>query len=334
MRNTTEITVGRASRFGLTALAAIVLAACGGGGDSGSGLPPPASPATAQSTNAALGLYRGTFSNNRTAYAAVLGNGKYWIMYSLPSNASVLGGMITGMAAADAGVFTANNAVDLSHETGTVSIANIEGSYTSQASLSATARYANGILSLATTYDPNSKTAAATAGIAGTFVGDAVRPTGNDRVTVTVAANGSLQGSGTSGCKFQGKATPRTDVNVFDLTVTMQNALCPNSGTVHEGIAFYDPTTARLYSSAHLLGANTVGLLLLATKTASATVPVTPAPVTPTPSTPSTPTPANNSKAVCADFRYQQDAQAAYFAGARQLDGDNDGIACESLPRR
>jgi hypothetical protein len=38
--------------------------------------------------------------------------------------------------------------------------------------------------------------------------------------------------------------------------------------------------------------------------------------------------------AVCADFRYQEDAQAAYAGGARQLDGDNDGIACESLPHR
>jgi hypothetical protein len=40
------------------------------------------------------------------------------------------------------------------------------------------------------------------------------------------------------------------------------------------------------------------------------------------------------SDAVCADFRYQEDAQAAYASGADQLDGDNDGIACESLPHR
>jgi len=33
----------------------------------------------------------------------------------------------------------------------------------------------------------------------------------------------------------------------------------------------------------------------------------------------------------CADFRTHADAQAAYRAGARQLDGDGDGIACEAL---
>jgi hypothetical protein len=38
--------------------------------------------------------------------------------------------------------------------------------------------------------------------------------------------------------------------------------------------------------------------------------------------------------AVCANYQYQQDAQAAYRAGATQLDGDNDGIACEALPSR
>lgn len=38
--------------------------------------------------------------------------------------------------------------------------------------------------------------------------------------------------------------------------------------------------------------------------------------------------------AVCSDFRYQEDAQAAYLSGARQLDRDSDGVACEDLPRR
>jgi hypothetical protein len=38
--------------------------------------------------------------------------------------------------------------------------------------------------------------------------------------------------------------------------------------------------------------------------------------------------------AQCANFTYQEDAQAAFRAGATQLDADNDGIACESLPSR
>ncbi len=38
--------------------------------------------------------------------------------------------------------------------------------------------------------------------------------------------------------------------------------------------------------------------------------------------------------AVCADFRFQQDAQAAFRGGAGQLDADKDGIACENLPSR
>jgi hypothetical protein len=38
--------------------------------------------------------------------------------------------------------------------------------------------------------------------------------------------------------------------------------------------------------------------------------------------------------AKCSDFQFQEDAQAAFRNGERQLDGDDDGIACESLPRR
>src|SRR4051812_11657057 len=38
--------------------------------------------------------------------------------------------------------------------------------------------------------------------------------------------------------------------------------------------------------------------------------------------------------AQCSNFTYQEDAQAAFAAGATQLDADKDGIACESLPSR
>lgn len=33
----------------------------------------------------------------------------------------------------------------------------------------------------------------------------------------------------------------------------------------------------------------------------------------------------------CADFRTHDAAQRAFLAGATQLDGDKDGIACEAL---
>lgn len=37
----------------------------------------------------------------------------------------------------------------------------------------------------------------------------------------------------------------------------------------------------------------------------------------------------------CSDFTYQQDAQAWHNANSdSDLDADNDGIACENLPRR
>lgn len=34
----------------------------------------------------------------------------------------------------------------------------------------------------------------------------------------------------------------------------------------------------------------------------------------------------------CADFRTQAEAQRAFTAGAKALDGDHDGVACERLP--
>jgi hypothetical protein len=60
------------------------------------------------------------------------------------------------------------------------------------------------------------------------------------------------------------------------------------------------------------------------------------------PSTASTPAPVSvgsggtfaRGTARCSDFTFQQDAQAALRAGETQLDGDSDGLACESLPNR
>ena len=41
----------------------------------------------------------------------------------------------------------------------------------------------------------------------------------------------------------------------------------------------------------------------------------------------------SSSQLTCSDFRFQEDAQAALGSNS-QLDGDHDGIACESLPHR
>ena len=44
----------------------------------------------------------------------------------------------------------------------------------------------------------------------------------------------------------------------------------------------------------------------------------------------------NSSDLDCSDFQYQQDAQSVLNNGGdrHNLDADNDGIACEHLPRR
>lgn len=36
----------------------------------------------------------------------------------------------------------------------------------------------------------------------------------------------------------------------------------------------------------------------------------------------------------CPDFKYQEDAQAAFVAGNLSLDGDGNGVACQTLPHR
>jgi hypothetical protein len=57
---------------------------------------------------------------------------------------------------------------------------------------------------------------------------------------------------------------------------------------------------------------------------------------TPRPTTPSTPNFDRNGdgRVTCADFRTRAEARVALLAGYTNLDGDGDGIPCESLPPR
>lgn len=333
-------------RIAIGAVMCSLMVACGGGGsEPGNSLasetttPAPAAaaaPAPAAQPalvpkpvailSASAGLYRGTASNGRAVYGALLSDGNYWVIYSSPGNANVIAGVISGSGVETSNTFRSSNALDFNLETGTVSSASVNATFVSQASFSGTVTYSSENVNFGSTYDPASRSSASIGAVVGTYIGDAVTPTGNERITVNLMQDGSISGAGTSGCRFSGLVIPRVDVNSYDVSVTTLGAPCSTASETLSGIAFYDAVNRRFYSSA-LNASKTGGFLFLGTKeSASAAVTTPPVPVAPTA--------ADISNATCGDFRYQEDAQAAYRAGARQLDGDNDGIACESLPRR
>jgi hypothetical protein len=216
-----------------------VLGGCGGGGDSGSGsasdMPP-----TIQA------VYEGTFSGGTFDGLAhqtfVLDNYQVYAFYGFPINGLVATGFLQGDGTLSNGSFSSNNLKDFS-VTGTVQSGTLSASYNQGVSLNGsitsgpTTSTFTGVPLKSSQYNFN--TAANPANISGTW---SVKDMNADDVTVTIAANGTLNGTFSTGpsatCSFSGTMTPRASgKNVFDLALTFGSAPCALATVQISGVA-------------------------------------------------------------------------------------------------
>lgn len=241
--------------------AVAALSACGGGGDD-SPAPAPAPAPVASSSPA--GVWRGNTSTGREASAIVLSTGQYWVIYSAASNVQQVAGAAQGTAAISGNTLASTDGLDF----------NLEGLGVTAASFNATfgqANFLNG-----TVHYPNQTVtfnsgflvlpAANLADLAGSYRGVGVVSTGNETTTFTVNAAGAISGSGASGCKFTGVATPRSDVTAYAVTVTFGGGVCALGTSTVSGVAYFDLAAKRLYSAA-VNPARSNGFLMIAVRT-------------------------------------------------------------------
>jgi hypothetical protein len=69
-------------------------------------------------------------------------------------------------------------------------------------------------------------------------------------VTVDVSGNGTMTGSGTSGCTFSGTAAPRISGNIFATKTTFNGPPCLFGRQTLDGVLYYDETINRAYGMA------------------------------------------------------------------------------------
>jgi hypothetical protein len=224
----------------ITAAAALsvaaLLAGCGGG-DNNSG------PST--------GGWVGTIAGNRDLTAVVLSDGAYYLMYSAAGDASTVGGVVQGTAAISGDTFTSSDALDFNVEgagikPGAVAASlhpwdKFEGAFTPT---SGTAE------SFQTRFDviktPGGPTLAQ---LAGAYNGNAGFALGVRPAVFTVTAAGAVSSS-INGCAITGTATPRTDINGYDLTIAFGPAPCAIPNLSFTGIAYVRQDNGRLYAAA------------------------------------------------------------------------------------
>jgi len=224
-----------------------LLVGCGGDDDSSTTPPPP-------STDTAEGLWQGTTDTGRSITGLLLSDGTYYVLYSTTTDPTIVGGVVQGTGTSNNGSFTSTNARDFNIEGLGVQPATISASYFAKQSFNGTVTYTslgNTVANFTTTYDAAYELTPLLSELGGTYSGQVASSAGVESATLTVNGNtGNVTGTSLSGCGFTGTATPRTDGNAFDMSVTFGGDPCLFANQTFTGIAYYDAVDKFLYAAA------------------------------------------------------------------------------------
>jgi len=239
-------------------LSLALLAACGGGGDGSGG-------GDSGSAGAAAGLWNGSTTTGRAVTGIVLGDGTYYVFYSEAGFPNTIAGAVQGSGSGGSSSFTSTNARDFNLEGLGVSSAGVTATATAKQSFNGNILYTGGtVTTFSSTYNVAYETKPTLAALAGTYTGSVALSAGTLAAVVTVAANGTLS-STASGCTIGGSATPRSDGNAYDVTISFGPAPCFFANQSFNGLAYLDAASKRLYAAAPN-GTRSDGVLFVGTK--------------------------------------------------------------------
>lgn len=212
------------------------------------------------------GLWNGTTSNGRTAFALTLASKQAWVIYTSAANPSLIAGAIEGTYSTNGNTLTSADALDANFEGLGVNPATITATVSPHSSIGGTVLYTSGTtVTFSGSYNPQFAAQPSLAAVAATYSGSAIVGAGLDTATTTIAADGSMTGSTVLGCHFAGTATPETNANVYDLSIQFQGAPCSNGTGTVTGVAYVDSTSNRVYAAA-LNAGRTDGFLFVGAK--------------------------------------------------------------------
>jgi hypothetical protein len=171
-------------------------------------------------------------------------------MYSMVGNPAILGGIVQGTGTTVGSSFSSSNARDFNAEgQGTVA-GTVSASVATKQTLNGSISLASGTTSTFTTaYSSLYELTPSLTAVAGVYSGQAGYSSGFQATVVTVSSSGAIQ-STSNGCSMVGTASPRSDANAFNVSLTFGASPCHFAGQTLTGIAYYDSATKRLYSAA------------------------------------------------------------------------------------
>lgn len=236
----------------MLAMLTVVLVACGGGNSS------PSKDEPAPIVQEAPGIYRGLTDTGRKLVALVLDNGNLYFLYGAEGASEfTLSGAIVGIAGTAAGDFTSVSATDIDLESPGSESAKITANYVVGQYLTGTVDSASeGAIGFTTAYDSDYDKAPDLSAAAGEYLGHykgyGESASDSGLVVVTINEDGSFTGTSeiTTVCRLDGKLSPRTSGNIFDVTVSFPDPDCVLSGKTFSGAAYHDSGHFSLYMAA------------------------------------------------------------------------------------
>lgn len=237
----------------LLMVAASVLAGCGGSGGGGGtpapvGTTPPA-PSPPPAPVGIEGLYRGVIPGNRTINAYFLDDGRYYVIYSVANDPSLISGLMEGSGTDNNGSYSSSNLKDFSVERVPTRDGSLSATYVTKQSFNGTVSYSNvafpSVSLIGSSFDPYTNNLAS---ISGNYTGAIAESRGNgaDAASLVVLSTGRFTGRSSIGCTFTGDMTVRPRGNALALTLNMGPAPCASPNLVATGIATFNPATGRL----------------------------------------------------------------------------------------
>jgi hypothetical protein len=217
-------------------LLAALLAGCGGGDDGDDA--------------DRLSVWTGTTDTNRDLSGVVLPDGNYYLLYSAVGTATTVGGAVQGTASVVGEAFASTDALDFSAEglgiRPSAVAAIIKPTVSFNGSVTPTA---GGTAVNFTTRGYSNNFNATLPQLAGSYTGTAGFALGVRPAVFAVTADGAVS-STINGCAITGTATPRTDGEAYDFTITFGGAPCALPGATFAGLAWLRPDNGRLQAVA------------------------------------------------------------------------------------
>lgn len=234
---------------------AILMTACGGGG----GESAPINEGPTQ------GFFSGKTADGRDINGAVLPDGTYYVLYTGANNSAVIDGFIQGIGSTNGGKFTSADGRDYNFRGAGVIPISVSADFKAKTSLNGTVSGGGQVSSFTSTYSNEYEKLPSLNTVAGTYSGFVQDAGGRAGATISIATNGTVSGTTTTGCTISGSAEPSVQANAYALGVSFSGAGCVSNGLSVGGAAFYNSIEKTLYAGV-FNGGRTMGAVFLGAK--------------------------------------------------------------------